>query len=529
MDNKLKILLGSQKNIKSINVDNHNIIELVNNESKITEFTVNDVVNATEVFDTERENNSIYRIYGRIEYMSLLNGLKTDYELLEDFFNPQKTGSTKTILNSFDFYLLKTGTGYTKISNSDTNYLRYFEVMATPNEFELYPAGFSNNIYGEQTYAFSFNIDFDVSNLYDNFGFPMTELFLYAQYRKPNAEDMSNTKWSTTGNISKNSFVPRPLGTIAIGDTLTGNNSANISDLIEYVKEEYTQEQIGTQKYYIRTPYDAGTLEWSYNPFIPFRLRYLDSVLSTAKLSNIVESGTSLNINNINDSGNTINLTKSSKQNLSEIEKTITNWDSQTNTYYNWSPSTGILKFNNAGTYNIKFETQIYLSEDTDMYVAEIYLEKLTGGENIKITGTTRRFLINNTIEGVIINDDFNVDDGLRIRTRLIPNPNERKLEIIPDYATIIEDSGKYVWRDIVKQGYTEPITDLGVDYPFFNGKRYLFSPIVFSVVPNLSNDSFDKHANTINIFSNISYSDDAITIDKTPITELDKIGKPCQ
>ena len=127
MDNRIEILLGSQKNTNSINTDNFNKIELTNNVSKITEFSVNDVVNSTEVFDAKRENNQVYRIYGRIEYLSLLNGIKSYYTKLEDFFNPQYTGDSKTIFNSFDFYLVAptpyiSGTTYSNIPN--TNYYR---------------------------------------------------------------------------------------------------------------------------------------------------------------------------------------------------------------------------------------------------------------------------------------------------------------------------------------------------------------------------------------------------------------------
>lgn len=530
MDNKVEILLGSQKNINSINVDNYETIELTNNESELNEFTVNDVVNATEQFDTERKNNPIYRIYGRIEYMSLLNGLKSDYDSLENFFNPTLINS-KNIFNSFDFYLVAPSSGqtYHNIDNTN-NYKRIFDVIVDKNDFEIYNAGFSNNVYGEQTYAFSFKSDFDVSNLYDYFGLPITELFLYAQYKKVGTETMKYTRWSSsTGNPSK---VTLNTTNQIVGDNLKTNSGIQIYDIIEYSKEEYLQEQVETQKFYIRTKYyDNGYkwLEWSYNPFIPFKLRYLDSVLSTGKLTNIIESGTSFNIYEISATTSNFDVTKTLKQNLSETTTTITEWDDQTSIYYNWTPSSGILEFLNDGTYNINFKTQIYLSEGTDKYIAEIYLEENTGSGYIEIPNTRRKFLSTDLIEGVILEKEFNTGDRLRIRTRLIPNPNERKLEIIPDFATIIENEGRYVWRDIVPQGYTEPLTGVGVDYPFFNGKRYLFSSIILDVVPNLSELTYDKHQNTLDVFDEISFSDNATNIDITPLTELDDIGKPCQ
>jgi len=537
MNNKVKILLGSEKNINSVNVDNFSKIELNKKENRITEFTVNDVVNSSELFDEERANNPVYRIYGRIEYLSLLNGLKKSYDKLEDFFYPQKYGDVKDIFNSFDFYLVAptsaSNANYLNINNTN-KYKRNFVVIADKDDFELYEAGFSNNVYADQVYIFSFKVDFDVSNLYDAFGFPLTELFLYAQYKKDSSknESMSFIKWSTsTGNKTQSLLT---INSFNIGDVIKNTSDYNINDVIEYNKEEFLQEQVDTQKYYIRTKYKnesniTKTLEWSYNPFIPFRLRYFNSVLSTDKLSNIVEDSVNLNIEEVNDSTISIDLSKSLKQNLSTSNKTITNWDNQTSSDFDFNSETGVLKFLKSGTYKINFNTKIYLSERTDKYIAKtMMLISSNGSSWTPIPKTSTLYYENNEINGFVITKNISSGQYIKLLVMLVPNPDERKLKIIPDYATIIENSGKYVWRDIVRQGYVEPISDVGVDYPFFNGKRYLFSPITFSVVPNLSTETFDKHQHTINVFSEISYSDNAITIDKNPITELDDIGKPC-
>jgi hypothetical protein len=115
--------------------------------------------------------------------------------------------------------------------------------------------------------------------------------------------------------------------------------------------------------------------------------------------------------------------------------------------------------------------------------------------------------------------------------TRLIPNPDKRKVFRIPDYAKLIIGDGKYVWRDILPQGYIDPITNEGVDYPFLNKRRYLFEPITFDVPPNLRREDDLKHQNTLNVFNEIEYYRYATLLDITPETEddLDNIGKPCQ
>jgi hypothetical protein len=392
MDNNVEILLGSQKNINSINVNNYVKLELTNNISEITEFTVNGVVNSTEVFDVEREANPNYRIYGKIEWLSILNGLKSNYNKLEDFFNPTYDSTAKNITNSFNFYLVRPAeTGYTYINNT-IKYIRYFKIVATLNDFEIFPAGFSNNVYGEQTYSFSFKKDFDVSNYFDNFGFPLTELFLYLQYiPKINGNGVTETMSATTWTSGGSSKIIYPTINLNIGDYIKTTTGAKIGDIVEYDKNEYLQTQVSGQTIYISTEYKISgvskKLVWKFNPFIPFQLRYFDN-----------------SINNVN-------------------------------------------------------------------------------------TGDTSYEIVNS----------------------------------IPSYATKLDNNGNYVWRDILSQGYVEPLTGVGVDYPFINGKRYLFSTIIFSIQPDLNN------INTKTVFNEISYSNNTININKTPLTELNNIGKPCQ
>lgn len=409
MDEKQEILLGSTKNVDSVNVDNYQKIELDNNPGQIIEYDIRNALSATEIFDAEREANDIYRIYGRIEYLSLLNGLKSNYTELKDFFLPVSTGN-KNIFNSFKFYLLRAArSGYTPIVGSSVEYVRYFEVIAAaPDDFELYNAGFTNNVYGDQVYTFNFNRDFDVTPYADAFNFPATELFLYAQYipgangQSPvRLETMQSTSWGTNGIPVKVPFTPTTLN---IGDRVYG-------DLIEYSKPNFLQipstQHPSKQFYYITTPYfqPAVTLTfknffgkpititipatdynlvWKYIPFIPIRLRYFYDNLSQAN------------------------------------------------------------------------------------------------------TGST----------------------------------SYAQQSTIPYYATSL-GNGNYVWRDIIPQGNLDPLTGLGVDYPFINMKRYLFHPTILDVSPDLS----DLH--TFQVFSEIKFGVPTIMNTK-PISDLNNIGKPC-
>lgn len=382
MSENIEILLGSSQNVHSVITDNYQKIEIDNKTTEILEYDIRNALSATEIFDAEREANQNYRIYGRIEYLSLLNGLKLDYSKLENFFLSQ-TQNSKNIFNSFQFYLLKPSTGYTKISGNAVEYIRFFDVIATPIDFEIYNAGFTSNVYGDQVYGFNFNKDFDITPYVDNFGFPIMELFLYAVYQPMkngllNVETMYSTSFGTTGVSTKLPFAPSVLN---IGSRVYG-------DLIEYSKSDFLQvpstQHPNKQLYYINTPYNDGVLQWVYNPIIPFRLRY----------------------------------------------------------FYN-------------------------------------SLNKVNSGSTSYIQSTT-----------------------------------------IPYYATSLGD-GNYVWREIIPQGQFDPLTGLGVDYPFTNKKRYLFSPVILDISPN-TNDPF-----TLNVFSEIKFGVPNI-INTKPINDLNNIGKPC-
>jgi len=320
--------------------------------------------------------------------------LKNNYNLFQDFFLPQTTNS-KNILNSFDFYLVRpSDSGYTHIisgvtTNSTIKYNRYFKVVATPDQFELFPAGFSNNVFGEQTYSYNFNVDINISPFEDFFGFPVTELFLYAQYKKSvypaPAEALSAKTWSTTGVVTKANILTKAMIT---GDTVASLNNQKYGDIVDYSKLEYLQVQLQPEQFYIKTPYSGGTqrLIWKYNPFIPLRLRYLTDNVYTANIS-----GTS-------------------------------------------------------------------------------YAD----------------------------------------------------VQSIPYYATNVGD-GNYVWRNIMPEGYRDPLTGIGNDLPFVNKRRYLFTSIVLDIIPDLD-DTF-----TLDAFSEVWFGRNAYNFSTTPLGDINNIGKPCQ
>lgn len=387
MDRKLEIQLGTFKSVNSINVENYDKIELKNKNNEILEYDIRNILNVTEVYEKERQNTEVYRIYGGIDWLSILNGMPKNYTYLKDIFTHgycllgHNSCDYKNIYDSFDFYLLKPSE-VTKISGDGITYSRQFEVIATPENFEITNAGYSKNIYGDQKYSFIFNEDFNIYGITDAFGFPITELYLHPRYNRSNDEEVYQYNWDiTTGDKSIESYGMDKLN---MGDLVYG-------DIIEYSKRTFEQYIGDNQEYLIKIPYDDNgvikKIRFKYNPFIPIKLRYFANEIKRAN------TGT-------------------------------TSYDQETN---------------------------------------------------------------------------------------------------IPYYATNL-GNGNMIWRDILPQGYIDPLSGNGVDFPFVNKKRYCFNNIIIEVIPDLS------HNNTANVFRNINFDNPEI-IDSIPQnnSDLDNIGKPCQ
>ena len=96
----------------------------------------------------------------------------------------------------------------------------------------------------------------------------------------------------------------------------------------------------------------------------------------------------------------------------------------------------------------------------------------------------------------------------------------------IPYYATLLTGGtvgkGNFVWKDILPQGFIDPVTNQGVDYPFVNMRRYLFSTIILTISPNL------QDSNTLQVFTQIKFGPPTV-LNNAPMGDINNIGKPCQ
>lgn len=274
MDIQKKVQLGEKKFEEAVNVDYYQQLSLGNEKKTLIEYDIKNVLDVSEVFNNERQQTESYRIYGRIEYLSLLNGLKNNYIDLADFFTPT-TSNSKNLLNSFDWYLLKPATGYTSLGND--RYVRNFEVLTKVSDFDIYKSGYFVNIYNEQQYLFNFKKDFDVDGLLDALHFPITDLYLYPIYKK-SVSPVEILQRLTFPSGTKTTLTYTSLN---IGDIISG-------DVIEYNIEDYSYTVLSAQTYYITCPYvDSGSMElvFKYNPFIKIPLRVFSSEVEKINIS----------------------------------------------------------------------------------------------------------------------------------------------------------------------------------------------------------------------------------------------------
>lgn len=563
MDKQIQILLGSQKNINSVNVDTFEKVSLFNNVSELTEYNVNEEINATDLFNTEREENQIYRIYGRIEWMSLLNGLINNYKYFQDLFTPNYGNTSKNIINSFDFYLVRPAeTGYTKITGSSSQTIPIIDenndfiiinenftnwITSTPSN---YPVGWTVSVgagsYVEQTQTnqAKFVLDNQMFNLIGLnkevspvFGDLVIETNVSIEPNLVIGTDLLTISlWSGTNlvqsfpTLSESQGYKRYTFYVSPSTPVTKvtifANSTNKSIYMDYLRISGTSNSNGQNVdeisgyarcfQVVATPNDFelypvgfsknvfGEQTYGFNFKKDFDIsKYFDEFLfPNTELFLYVQYRKSLNGNNVNE---VLKYTKWNANGTSEINELI-----PTNL--------------NIGGY-VKTNINDKICDIID-YDKENYQQTLVTGQTFYIT--TECKLEDNTSINVV----WKYNPFISIRLRYLgdelydANTGSTTYDIvssIPEYATKIDDDGNYVWREVLPEGYIDPLTGIGVDHPFLNGRRYVFIPLILSISPDL-NDNTTKTA-----FNQIWYTKNISSKNIVPKDDLDKIGKPCQ
>lgn len=279
-----KIQLGEKKFVDSTTETLNYKIPLSNSLNKITEYDIKKVVNVTDIFNAERQSSNNYQIYGTIDILSMLNGLKWDYKQFSDFFSKSFYNTTddeiifKNIFNSFKFYLLKPSSEFNELYNN--TYIRELEVIATPDDIDIIDAGFSKNIFFENKYNIIIKKNINLDDLYDGIGLPITDLYLYFEYQPASngyAKNEEMFKSKTSSEFQYNTFIPSLL---SVGDKIE-------LDLIRFNLETFSINILRELHYRIFTYYGTeGTaiLSWVYNPFYKIPINVFSNNIKTGNI-----------------------------------------------------------------------------------------------------------------------------------------------------------------------------------------------------------------------------------------------------
>lgn len=296
MDKKYKIRLGETKSVDSINTDSTINLKLDSNKKNIIDYNKQEFIDVSELFDNERQNSEKYRIFGSINYFSLLNNINEDYYNIEDFFRIKEPdeNNLRNITTDFNIFIVKPippedyrlvngnlSDGYEEIGTNSL-YLRSFEIISEINKTNYTKLGYSVNLFNEEIYGYIFNEVFDIKNEVDGLGFPLDELYLYFQYiPKLNGEDNAETVRRRVFSGLSSSKLLFNFTNLSVGDIIYG-------DIIRYNEENLTQTIIREQEYFIDVPYENGTIRLKYNPFMPIKLRQYSDDIERVSLDSTV-------------------------------------------------------------------------------------------------------------------------------------------------------------------------------------------------------------------------------------------------
>lgn len=281
----MKVILPNERFVNAqektvvTGVDLSNEFIDINNDEEIQD------VNLSDYFQYERELSKTYKVYGKIDYSSILNNLKLNYFVKSDFFQRHTNNASKNIMNSFDVYLVKKAEIFDKIQDK---FIYQYEVLLTPDQIDIYPCSFSRNIFHEQIYLYNVKQDIDISNLTDGFNKEITSLYFYFKYKNINPfkrEQLYSKLYVSDNNditFSKNEITEVEY---EVGDLIYG-------ELVEYEKNSFDEKILDEQTHFIDLQYsNISRITFKYNPFIEIKLReYSDNInFANIKMKDIID------------------------------------------------------------------------------------------------------------------------------------------------------------------------------------------------------------------------------------------------
>lgn len=446
-------------------------LDLKNSNKSIFNNRIQSILSLSEQFNKERNNSTIYRLNGQVEMVSPINGIKSNFTRVSDLFDYLTSGDNYenflNFIDYFDIFVMYLDTMY--LTNNENTYTTLLKPLTKLNDVTIFKSGYYTNLYSDPLYQFLLEKDIDVSNLFtkdsnNRFLLPIMDFYLFFRFKNNDSSKFQHSYQNidNQGNITNNIGI--------ITDEIIGNGL--YGGIIEFNKETYDINYIdyGLNSILINLSNDNKTIKVDYTPY---------NIVKIRDLSENLENGNILNTVNIPETAFLLNdLTNNNNASYNE-SYLITN-----NNIFS-----GTTRLLNSDPINFQPRKLIY---NTNSNFYEYYLDK-------KLYDTkTLRFLLNNNelIYGVdyILSDS----DKTKIFLRFIPKFND----VLSFYYLYGEN---YVWKDLLEIGYIEPDSNRGVDYPFVNGKHYIFQNIKLFLKPDLN------HLETNELYCNFVFNQNSI------------------
>lgn len=468
MDN-FKNILPSKRLFLADNKPVELTLGLKNSNKNIFNNRIQTILSLTEQFDKERNNSTIYRLNGQVDILSPITGIKKSFTKISDIFDGLSSGDNienfSNFTDYFDIFVMYLDSVY------ETDTPNIFNTKLKPltsiNDISLFKSGYYTNLYFDPIHQFLLEKDIDVSNLYtvdskNRFILPILDFYIFFRFK--NIDSRFTHSYQSIDNQGNTSIISGFITDNIINNGLYGGQ-------IEFIPDEFslTYLDYGNNSIFVSFTESDKTIKLDYTPY---------SICKIRDLAENTETGSILN---------TINI-----PNYAYILNDLTN---NFNSHYNESLViediniySGTTRLDITDPINFQPRKLIF-NINTNFF--EYYLDR-----NLYDTKTLN-FYLNGTLLDYGVDYILSDSDKTKIFLRFTPKLND----VLQLYYLIGEN---YVWKDVLDIGYIEPDTNRGVDYPFINGKHYIFNNIKLFLKPDLT------HTQTNEIFCNFVFSENS-------------------
>lgn len=249
--------------------ETQNDIQLVNNNSNVSLKDGINIIGVEERVMNERSYSSFRCVINHgLKKGDIVTLYKTgtlsdqQYQVVElgDQTNNQRdryfvldipVNETSSQIDKKTFFLYEKTSTFkrTKDDVPSEYYVRKFKSITTGfRDYDLFPASFAESYFGDEEVAYNFTTDIDVSDLKDNLGRPLSELFLtIVKVDTDTSDDFKDTYWK---GLSQNNSIPLSLRnrfwTHIQGGFLTENDTSVNYNVRSISADGYEQTHFGS-------------------------------------------------------------------------------------------------------------------------------------------------------------------------------------------------------------------------------------------------------------------------------------------